>query len=211
MELVYAVTALVSAVAAVVAWGAKLRWSREFSAAKDAQLAAKQAELVVLEREIATLRELTPMRVREYFLSMKEQLEEYNDRLERELGAALAALDEKEREIALLRDRGDDLLAILSGLDHARLERVASMLRRHLRDVEARHEQASKVTSDVLRQIPRLDRDLMEEMGRVLAFARLTVSEAEASRLTERSIEKELVERESRSERSLSLSRSESA
>ena len=73
-----AVTTLGALVAAILAWAAKLRWSKEFGAAKDAQIAslqsqitnltnthtelikAKDVHIAVLEREIKGLQELSP-------------------------------------------------------------------------------------------------------------------------------------------------------
>src|SRR6185436_12315961 len=179
LEILYAVTAVASALAAVLAWTAKLRWSREFGAAKDAQIAAKQAEIASLERECTALRELTPMRVREYFLSVKEQLEEYNDRLRWERDAAVAALREKERETEILQRRGDDALAALSQLEGFKLERVAAVLERHMMDITNRHEVASQVTLDVISRLPRFESSMLHELHDVVDMARTTVREAD--------------------------------
>lgn len=68
-------SALASAVAAVLAWAAKLRWSKEYAAAKDEVIRAKDAQIELLRNGIENLRSLTPMKIREYFLSVKKQLE----------------------------------------------------------------------------------------------------------------------------------------
>jgi hypothetical protein len=122
---IYAISALASALAAVLAWAAKLWWSKEYSAAKDeiikakeAQIAslkagidsiqmlsgettkAKDAQIETLKNEIQNLRELTPMKIREYFLSVKGQLEEYNDKLQEELKTAYEEIEKKDSEIS---------------------------------------------------------------------------------------------------------------
>jgi hypothetical protein len=124
---IYVITVLASALAAVLAWAAKLWWAKEYSAAKDetikskeAQIAslkaalehiqtlagetakAKDAQIEGLKSEIQNLRELSPVKLREYFLSVKEQLEEYNDKLREELKTAQEAIEKKDSEIRQL-------------------------------------------------------------------------------------------------------------
>jgi chromosome segregation ATPase len=75
---------IASAAAAALAWVAKLRWSREYAAAKDETIRAKEAQIEGLRQQVAALQDLTPMKLREYFLSTKTQLEEYIDNLKAE-------------------------------------------------------------------------------------------------------------------------------
>lgn len=96
---VYAISALASALAAVLAWASKLWWAKEYSAAKDETIKAKDAQIETLKNEIQNLRELTPMKLREYFLSVKEQLEEYNDILQGKLKKAQEEIEKKDSEI----------------------------------------------------------------------------------------------------------------
>lgn len=111
--LILLITALLNALGAVLAWSAKLRWSREYAAAKDATISAKETQVEMLNsqlqqlsiakdeiirakevqceslrHQIDGLRELTPMKVREYFISVKAQLEEYNAKLKSDLDEA---------------------------------------------------------------------------------------------------------------------------
>jgi len=44
-----------SALAAVLAWAAKLWWSKEYAAAKDEIISAKEAQIELLKNEIETL------------------------------------------------------------------------------------------------------------------------------------------------------------
>jgi uncharacterized protein YicC (UPF0701 family) len=112
-ERLQAAITILSLLGAVLAWLAKLRWSEEFSTAKEAQIDAlreqiqtlkisqqelkelREAELSAitsglegqigaLERENQTLRDFTPMKVQEYYLSTKAQLENYIDQLKLE-------------------------------------------------------------------------------------------------------------------------------
>ena len=92
MEWLYLLGVVLSTLAAVLAWLAKLKWSKEFSdaknaalQAKDAALEAKDAHLHALEMQLDSLRQLDSPKIREYFLSTKAHLEEYNDTLKMQL------------------------------------------------------------------------------------------------------------------------------
>lgn len=61
-----------------------------------AQLAAKDETIQALKVQVETLKDFTPMKIREYARSIKEQLEEYNDQLQ-------AQLPDAEREIEELK------------------------------------------------------------------------------------------------------------
>lgn len=106
MDYLYPIAAMASALAAVLAWLAKLRWSKEYAAAKDEVIRAKDARIETLEREIQGLRELTPMKIREYFVSVKTQLEEYNEHLKSRLEEADRALGAKNKEIERVSAEG---------------------------------------------------------------------------------------------------------
>ena len=103
MEWLYVISALASAVAAALAWAAKLWWSKEYAAAKDEIIRAKDAQIALLDKEIQNLRELTPMKIREYFLSVRKQLEEYNELLNKELEEARKEIEDKNIEIEHLK------------------------------------------------------------------------------------------------------------
>ncbi len=74
MEIINALITLSAIVAAILAWVAKIRWAKEYAAAKDETIKAKEAQMEVLKERIIGLQDLTPPKVREYFLSMREQL-----------------------------------------------------------------------------------------------------------------------------------------
>jgi chromosome segregation ATPase len=100
------IAVIASAGAAILAWVAKLRWSKEYTTAKDETIRSKDAHIDVLRTELASLRELTPMKIREYFLSMRQQLEEYNESLKRKLALAEQQIGHKDAEIAALTASG---------------------------------------------------------------------------------------------------------
>ena len=90
-----ALSALISAIAAAF-WGRGLAIAKnETIKAKEAQIEAlrttqeqlakiKEAQIESLLHEIETYRQLTPNKIREYFVSVKQQLEEYNEVLNTE-------------------------------------------------------------------------------------------------------------------------------
>jgi hypothetical protein len=107
----YAITIL-SLIGGILAWVAKLRWSKEYAVAKDETIRAKEAQIAVLQEHIKNLQDLTSPKLREYFESMKTQLEEYNDQLKKNLENAdstlkktIEELKTKEAELKELKDK----------------------------------------------------------------------------------------------------------
>jgi len=109
-----ALSALISAIAAAF-WGRGLAIAKnETIKAKEAQIEAlrttqeqlakiKEAQIESLLHEIETYRQLTPNKIREYFVSVKQQLEEYNEVLNTKLQDAQQVISYKEEQLALLR------------------------------------------------------------------------------------------------------------
>jgi len=87
---------LLSTFAAILAWIAKLRWSNEYTAAKDEIIRAKDAQISSLENEVRFLREITSPKVLEYYTSVKTQLEEYIDVKDSQLETVQNNLRDKE-------------------------------------------------------------------------------------------------------------------
>lgn len=121
-DTLYAAGALASALAAVLAWLAKLKWSREYGLAKDEVIRAKDAQIELLKEEVEGLREMTPMKIREYFVSVKQQLEEYNDTLKQSLNAAQGEIQPRDQIIVSLRAAGDQSSAALQAIERERDE-----------------------------------------------------------------------------------------
>jgi len=124
--ILYAVGAVASALAAALAWLAKVLWAREYAAAKDEVIRAKEAQIDVLKEQLANLRELTPMKIREYFLSVKEQLEEYVDNLRTDLANARGEIGRMTEEITGLKAEGVRKTADIRQLENQRDEAVAA-------------------------------------------------------------------------------------
>jgi hypothetical protein len=92
----------------VLAWVAKIRWSAEYKDAKEAQIKSleeaiksKDAHIALLEREIKSLQELTPMKLREYLVSSNQMFDEYNNSLQKKIGdlrEEMALSDQRNQE-----------------------------------------------------------------------------------------------------------------
>jgi hypothetical protein len=144
------IIAIVNALVAILAWFAKIRWSNEFARAKDETIKAKEAmvevkdaqlqamimekdevirakdeQIKMLEREVHSLQELTPMKIREYFLSVRQQIEEYNDLLKGELEEANREIEKKNDEIALLQTMDTQKTKDIQELEEER-DRISS-------------------------------------------------------------------------------------
>ena len=109
MEYIYPIATLISAIAAVLAWVAKLRWSKEFSSAKEEIIKSKNAQIEMLKQEIQNLRELNPMKMREYLLSVKETLEDYNNDLLQQLSEEKARLAVVENTLEMEKQKSEGM------------------------------------------------------------------------------------------------------
>lgn len=105
-----------SVIAAILAWVAKLRWSKEFADAKDAVISAKdeqikirQTQIEFLEQQIESLKEQTPGKLREYYKSVQVGLEESNDHLQQELAEMKLRLKAKDTELIGASEREENL------------------------------------------------------------------------------------------------------
>lgn len=155
VPIITALSALIGAIAAAV-WGHGLANAKdEVIKAKDAQLEAlrstheqvleaKKTQIETLQQEVASYRELTPAKIREYFLSTKEQLEEYIEKLKDDLDKAQCVIEEKNAEIAGLNSSGKETsveLERLRGEREALLQQRAELSEK-LKEDEADLEEA---------------------------------------------------------------------
>lgn len=96
------IAALASGLAACLVWAMR---SPAGAAGADI-LAAKDAELAALKRELDALRELGPVRMREFFLTTRRQLKDFCALLAEGYEGARRELGRCETELARLRDTG---------------------------------------------------------------------------------------------------------
>ena len=67
MEILLVLTALANAVSAIIAWIAKIVWSKEYREAKDEIIRAKEAEIRTLKEHIITLEKLNPITLKQWY------------------------------------------------------------------------------------------------------------------------------------------------
>ena len=98
-EVIYALTALASIVAAILAWVAKIRWSREFKEAKEAQITTWREQIAVLER-------LSPPALLTWVEGLQNLAEKQVKALENQLIARETDLRETQENIERLKREG---------------------------------------------------------------------------------------------------------
>lgn len=160
-------TAFLNAVGGVLAWSAKLWWSREHTAAKQAQIdnlksqieklaeakdetiRAKQAQIDAILVYVNELKELTPMKIREYFISVKEQLEEYINVLEDDLQDAQSEMEDLQRQTEEERAKAVASTEIIKRIEGERKMLIAheSDLESQLKDLEAQYSASQQALS----------------------------------------------------------------
>ncbi|NOQ25115.1 MAG: hypothetical protein GQ564_07100 [Bacteroidales bacterium] len=89
----------ISLLGAILAWIAKIRWSKEYKNAKDEIIKSKDSLITQLNESIKFYKDMTPMKIKEYFDSVKLQMEEYNQLLLEQLENAENEIREKENKI----------------------------------------------------------------------------------------------------------------
>jgi chromosome segregation ATPase len=163
MEWLYIISAIASSLAAVLAWAAKLWWGREFASAKDEIIKAKEVQIELLKDEINSLKELTPMKVREYFLSVREQMEEYNDLLKNQLDEAQKELNKKQEEIENLKQEGDKTAGEIEKLEAERqsIADAAKTLEDQLSTLRKKYESQDAI----IFRIPKIDTDIYKNIN----------------------------------------------
>lgn len=163
MEWLYVISTIASSLAAVLAWAAKLWWGREFAAAKDEIIKAKEAQIELLTREVSSLKELTPMKIREYFLSVREQMEEYNNLLKNQLDDAHEQLESRTNEIEKLKQDGEKSAAEIKMIEdeRQRIAEAATNLEHQLISLKNKYESDDVVVM----RMPKIDVQFIEKLN----------------------------------------------
>jgi predicted RNase H-like nuclease (RuvC/YqgF family) len=177
-DIIYAIAALCSVIASILAWVAKIKWSKEFADAKDAALQAKDAEvkakdahIATLSSEIDSLKHLTPMKIREYFESVKAQLSEYNDSLQQQLGTANNEIQKKDSAIKELQAHGTQQSSTIDILQKQKLEMQKEMealqqKAKALSDISGWHFPISSLDPDLFQGINESSKRLSDMFGK---------------------------------------------
>lgn len=116
-----AIAIVVSSIAAILAWTAKLLWSKEYKEATNRLIQAKDAENAALKTQIQTLLSFTPDRLRQIFEATKDILESEIERLKEES-------QEKDKEIEQLMTMGKEATEKIKALDRQRVENQGGII-----------------------------------------------------------------------------------
>ena len=107
LQLVQLLTALASALAAGLLWATQARLKREARAADAELLKAKDGQIAALTQEALALRELTPLKIREFLLEAHGQLRRYCSTVEEGYRFARKAIEQCNAEITRSQDQGE--------------------------------------------------------------------------------------------------------
>ncbi len=102
LGIILILTALLNCVAAVLAWIAKIQWSKEYREAKDEIIRAKEAQISTLKEHIATLEKLNPAILKEWYQKGLEMAKTYISQVEDQLKEA------KTKIVALEHEKGQN-------------------------------------------------------------------------------------------------------
>ncbi len=142
-ELITAIQAgsvLVAGIVSVLAWIAKIRWSREFAAAKDETIKSKDAEIQVWKDHVEVLRSLNPPTLVEYVTKTRELIEIAT---KAQVGQFKERVETLERE--LIKAKGDAARVSSLTADRDRLVAEVKRLQVSSDDAERYLEQIAKL------------------------------------------------------------------
>jgi hypothetical protein len=153
---------ILSLLAAVLAWISKIRWSKEYRDAKEEIIRLKDNEIQLMQSEVELYKELNPIKLREYFLSVKQQLEEYNDILKHQLEAARVEIIEKEDKIIELQKSSENQNTEIEKVRIKKelIETYSLKLENKLKELRDKYESENFMVIN----IPRIDTSLLEEV-----------------------------------------------
>lgn len=100
--IIWLIVNIITSIANILGWLAKLRWSKEFEKAKNAEISS-------LKREISYHKEMNSEKVQKHYISTKKLLEDKIDQLENELEKTKSEFQEanrKNKELSLSRIEG---------------------------------------------------------------------------------------------------------
>jgi seryl-tRNA synthetase len=168
MEWIYPVVALASLIAAIFAWATKLLWAKEYRDANDKTIKAKDAQIELLENVIRFHSEFASVKIRESYLSMKQQLEEYNDMLKRQIVQAQAEIEQKNRAIATHSENTDEEINNLK-TEKLELERKATSLEAQLKKVREDQDRSEEILSSHLLSSPSVPEEKPSTVARYVS------------------------------------------
>lgn len=105
MDLVYIIGTILSSIAAIFAWIAKIMWSNEYREATQQIINSKDSEIDHLKNHILRLENLSPMVVEEYYKTNLKQMESILSTVQGQLEVANGELSSHKDEIDILKSQ----------------------------------------------------------------------------------------------------------
>jgi len=103
METIYLIITGFSIIASILAWLAKLKWSKEYRIAKEAEILAIKEQLNTLKEKNELLKELSSDKIMTLYRCTKEGLETLNENIIKEKENLQIKIKELEVEIENLK------------------------------------------------------------------------------------------------------------
>ena len=121
---------IVSGIAAILAWVAKILWSKEYRDATDRTISSKDAEIANLKSHIERLEKLSPMIVEEYYATSTKQMESILSSVQEQLDIANSELSSQKDAIEEYKSKEEsyqDEIAKQSELIRTKEERMNTL------------------------------------------------------------------------------------
>lgn len=141
-DAVQPVVTILALVNGALAWVAKIKWSKEYAKARDAEIAAKNAVIEAKETQIAGLlqqieliKDFNPAKIREYYLASQAAYEENIKKLDSQIQALRADIEDKEKQIDHLQSEGKTQEANLAILELDKAQKQEAMFAQITRDL----------------------------------------------------------------------------
>jgi hypothetical protein len=162
LQLVQLLAAMASVLAAGLLWATLTRLKREAVRANEDLLKAKDGQIAALTKEALTLRELTPIKIREFLMEHRRQLRDFSLALENACQSARETLEDPAIAAPEAAARRAALLAVTRGMQP------------HLRELQHQCEFPEDFRIRLARMAPDVIQQLSEaylELARLLPLA----------------------------------------
>lgn len=149
LEWIQIATALASAIAAALTWAAKLRWSKEFSDAKDATISAKESEIQSLRTQIEILNSYISPEILNHLRETIKEFEKMTGALKSEIKVLEGKEQEKDEQISKLLPNQDENKARIKQLEKERQEFNNKIRELEVKINDKKVKETAKVISDI--------------------------------------------------------------
>lgn len=154
MELIYLTITGLSISASIVAWIAKIKWSKEFRLAKEAEMLALKEQLNILKEKNDLIKEFSSDKIMTLYKSTKEGLEIMNDSIIKEKENLEIKIKELETEIERLKKENENSIRLP---DFSYLKNMSFQIENSLRSFTENYSKQMLVVSKSLEKFKNVD------------------------------------------------------